>query len=550
VLEALGEQTAVLDPQGVIVRVNAAWQRTPPAHRNAIPRSEVGTDYPAALRALTHSRAARIAAEGVMSVLRGALPAFQSDYDEQEWAYSLQVDPLPHGGAVVRHVDISFRKHLQRQLAHRATHDDLTGLPNRVVMMDRLGQALVRAASSEDDVCLLFCDVDRFKQINDAHGHGVGDQVLVAVARRLQHAVRQSDLVARFGGDEFVVLLDHIASEPAATQRAAELQAAAMRPIVVDGRPLHFGVSLGAAMHPGSRQADPATVASFVADADAAMYVAKQTGGSSIHMFEPADRYAQRDPARIAPALRKAAANDEIRMMAQPIVELQSGRVTGFEALVRWELPEVGMLSPADFLQTAEETAAIIDIGRSILRQSLNLARQAPEQTVSMNVSWVELAQVDYADGFIAAVRASGVAADRLAVEITVPATVQSDALRQLRELRRAGVGITLDAFGRQPVELSLLPQLSATAVKIDRRLTGFATQPGRMAPMLHAIVGLISTLGLDGIAEGVESAAQAQAAEDVGLRFGQGYYFGKPVEPAEALRDSAGRPDVANGRQ
>ena len=215
VLEAISDQAAVLDGDGVVVQANTAWTQTPGDHRAVVERSPIGSDYPAALRS-QQSRSAGIAADGILGVLTGALPNFQSDYDAGERAYSLQVDPLPTGGAVVRHVDISFRKHLQRQLAHRATHDSLTGLPNRMVMVDRLGQALIRAARTSSGVALLFADVDRFKQINDALGHGVGDQVLAAVGRRLQSAVRQSDLVARFGGDEFVVLLEDIDNDDAA----------------------------------------------------------------------------------------------------------------------------------------------------------------------------------------------------------------------------------------------------------------------------------------------------------------------------------------------
>ena len=535
VLEAIGDEAAVLDEAGVVIRANSAWTRTPDAPQAVVPRSAPGVDYPAHLRS-TDSRPARIAGDGILSVLRGALPAFQSDYDAGERAYSLQADPLPHGGALVRHVDISFRKHLQRQLAHRATHDALTGLPNRMVMADRLGQALIRAARTGSTVAVLFCDVDRFKQINDTQGHSVGDQVLVAMARRLQKAVRQADLVARFGGDEFVVLLEDVDAPAEARAMARSLQATTTSPIVVDGRPLHFGVSCGIAVHPGTSNPDQATIDGLLADADAAMYAAKQTGRGSIAVFEPAHRYARRDPELIAPALRTAADNDEIRMMVQPIVALRTGQVSGFETFVRWDLPEVGLLSPADFLQTAEETGAIVEIGASILRQSLAFATRLPGQVVSINVSWVELAQPAYADSVLAALRTAGLPPDRLALEINVPALAEPQALAHLEQLRAAGLGLTLDAFGRQPVELSMLPLLSATAVKIDRTLTAFATQAGPMARMLRGLVGLVGHLGLTGIAEGIESRAQAEAAADLGIAHGQGFYFGKPVEPDEAL--------------
>ena len=290
-LEAVGEQAAVIDAEGIVVRANSAWQAAPADHCDVLDRSPVGTDYLAALRAQT-SRASRIAAEGIHAILIGALPSFQSDYDTDvdtgDRSYTLHVDPLPTGGAIVRHVDISFRKHLQRELAHRATHDPLTGLPNRMVMMDRLGQALVRASRTGSNVALLFCDVDRFKQINDTKGHAVGDQVLAAVARRLQRNVRQSDVVSRFGGDEFVVLLDGIGEPGNATRKAIQLQEQATQPIVVDGEELDFGLSVGVAVHSGAADPHGAALDALLAQADSAMYSAKQVGGGAIRLADAA----------------------------------------------------------------------------------------------------------------------------------------------------------------------------------------------------------------------------------------------------------------------
>ena len=538
VLEAISDQAAVLDGAGVIVRANRAWLDAPASHSIAVERSRVGTNYPSAL-AGQDSRSARIAADGIRSVLAGALPGFQSEYDitAAERSYSLQVDPLPEGGAVVRHVDISFRKHLQRQLAHRATHDTLTGLPNRMVMADRLGQALIRAARTHSSVALLFCDVDRFKQINDTQGHAVGDQVLAAIARRLQNCVRQSDVVARFGGDEFVVMLEDIDSEQVAQRRAKELQTAATHPIVVDGRPLSFGMSIGIAVHGGTSTPDGAQIATLLADSDAAMYAAKLAGRGTLHVFETADRDSRQDPAAIAPALRTAALNDEIRMAVQPIVDLADGRIAAYESLVRWDLPQVGRLSPADFLQTAEETGAIVEIGHSILRQSLDFARGLPEQVgVSVNVSWTELAEPEYPAIVLSALDSAGIPPARLALEILLPATADRQPLSGLHALREDGVGITLDAFGRQPVEMTMLPTVRATTLKVDRALTAYATGPLGVGRMLAGVVEMAGGLGLTCIAEGIETAAQATAAADLGFARGQGFYFGKPVDPSEAL--------------
>ena len=540
VLDALSDQAAVLDRDGVVVRVNRAWADTPDSHRAVVARSRVGAHYPAALEA-QGTRPARIAADGVRAVLAGALPGFQSDYDTDSGAgrrsFSLQVDPLPAGGAVVRHIDISLRKHLQRQLAHRATHDALTGLPNRMVMADRLGQALIRSARTGGGVALLFCDVDRFKQINDSQGHAVGDQVLEAIARRLQNTVRQADVVARFGGDEFVVLLEDVADEQTAEEYAKDLQAALTHPIVVEGRPLHFGVSVGIALHPGRAAPDSREIAALLADADAAMYAAKLAGRGTVHVFEPADRDAKRDPAEIAPALRTAALNDEIRMLVQPIVDLRDARLTGYESLVRWDLPAVGRLSPADFLQTAEETGAIVEIGRSILRQTLWFAAALPDPVrVSVNVSWTELAEPDFPDAVLSSLDHAGVPAHRLDLELVLPAAADPACLSRLHALAEQGVGITLDAFGRVPVDLAILPGVWATTLKVDRALTVYAARGGAPERLLAEIVGLADRLGLSCVAEGVETRAQAQAAATLGFQRGQGFYFGKPVDPREVM--------------
>ncbi len=535
VLEAISDQAAVIDAQGVVLRTNAAWTQAPAPHREVVERSPVGTVYPDALRSQV-SRPARITAEGIEAVLRGSLPAFQADYDtegEGARAYSVQVDPLPDGGAVVRHVDISFRKHLQRQLAHRATHDPLTGLPNRMVMTERLGQALSRAERTERGVALLFCDVDHFKQINDSQGHAVGDQVLTAIGRRLQEALRQSDVVARFGGDEFVVLLEDVDDEDTALQYAQHLQAAATAPIVVEGRPLHFGVSIGISIHTGVAEADPGAAGVLLADADAAMYAAKRSGRGSICVFDPGRHPAGRTPQDVTEALSAVAQG--VTLLVQPIVTLGSGGIACFEAFARIDLPGLGVLSPADFLQRAEETGVIVEIGQSVLRQALGfIAGQPAQRHIAINVSWPELLRGDYPDQVLGALVAAGVEPGRLELEILMPAAAQVSALAHLRTLREAGVGITLDAFGRQPVEFGMLPAMAASGIKVDRSLTAAAASSERHGRLVRGIVRLADHLGITCTAEGIESQVQAAAAEALGFRRGQGFFFGKPTNPQE----------------
>lgn len=528
-LEAFADQAAVLDGEGVVVQTNAAWTQTPASHRGIIERSPVGSVYPDALRSQV-SRPARIAAEGIEAVLKGALPAFQSDYDTDvehgDRSYSLQVDRLPTGGAVVRHIDISFRKHLQRQLAHRATHDPLTGLPNRMVMNERLGQAMIRASRTGNGIALLFCDVDAFKQINDSLGHAVGDRVLIAIARRLQESVRQADVVARFGGDEFVVLLEDV-DEQAARTIATVLQTSATRPITVDGRPLYFSVSIGISLHQGDLDPNAAAINAILNDADAAMYQAKRSGRGSI---------------RLVPSKAPGSASDltlaldrkETRLLVQPIVALVGDTPVAIEAFARLDLPGDRTLLPADFLQLAEESGAIVDIGRDVLGQAVQVVAGVPDLLLSVNVSWAELCTPGYAESVLACLREARVAPQRLEVEVLIPAAAPAEGLRALRQLRDAGAGITLDAFGRQPVELSLLPDLAVSGIKVDRTLIGAVAGSEPHARLVRGLVAMAGQLGLVTTAEGIETSEQAALVRELGFQRGQGFYFGTPRPPAE----------------
>lgn len=525
VLEAIADQAAILDTDGVIVQTNTAWTRTPVSHRRVVERSPVGSVYPDALRSQV-SRPAKITAEGIEAVLKGALRCFQTDYDTEvdsgDRSYSVQVDPLPAGGAVVRHIDISFRKHLQRQLAHRATHDPLTGLPNRMVMNERLQQAMLRAARTGSGIALLFCDVDAFKQINDSLGHSVGDQVLTAVARRMQESVRQSDVVARFGGDEFVVLLEDVPDERFATRFAAALQSSATTPLMVDGRPVHFSLSIGISVHRGT--VAPEQFEEILADADAAMYMAKRGGRGSIRVVEPRERNVD-----LAGTLDQVTTS----LLIQPIVDLPTKQPTCYEACARLGLPDQRFLAPADFLQRAEETGSIVEIGRAVLTKALGFAAILGKEHVSVNVSWTELAQPDYPETVLSSLLGAGVDPRRLELEVLMPSSTSVIALAALRRLREAGVRITLDAFGRQPVELGVLPDLAVAGIKVDRALTAAAVTSERHARLVRGMVQLANHLGIVSTAEGIETPAQAALVETIGFRRAQGFHYGRPQQLA-----------------
>jgi diguanylate cyclase (GGDEF)-like protein/PAS domain S-box-containing protein len=432
--------------------------------------------------------------------------------------------------------DVTEARRARAQLAHRADHDPLTGLANRERLRRRLRALLedVRAGAS-GGVGLLFLDLDRFKVINDSLGHAAGDRLLREVAARLQRSTPPDDLLARLGGDEFaLVTRDHRDAAALAQHLVAVLEA----PFTLDGREVTVGASIGVSVRETLDQAhrDLADEDALLREADTAMYAAKRTGEGPVVVFE--DTLRRRAVARLEDeqGLRRALQRDELRVHYQPIVRSDDLRLSGFEALVRWQHPDRGLLGPGAFLPTAEETGLVVPLGQHVLREACAALaawrRTGAPGRMSVNVSAQHLATGTLGADVAQALEASGLQPDDLVLEITEQALVVSHerAAAVLAELRERGCLVALDDFGTGYSSLAYLRRLPVDVLKIDRTfVTGAATESndGRL---LSAITALGASLGLTTVVEGIETEAELQAARAAGATHVQGYLLARPL--------------------
>jgi diguanylate cyclase (GGDEF)-like protein len=442
--------------------------------------------------------------------------------------------------------EVAERRQAERQLEHQALHDSLTGLPNRTLLLDRLGHALAVSSRHGSKVAVFFADLDNFKVINDDLGHTVGDQLLVAVADRLQKAVRRSDTVgrhstntvARLGGDEFVVLCEGLTSERDAI-RVAERMTEVLRSPFEFSETVFVTASVGIA--PASAGATPE---SLIRDADAAMYMAKERGRDRYEIFDEVMRSRVLGRLHAENELRKAIDADELRLFYQPIVSLSDGRWRGAEALIRWEHPERGLLPPSEFIPLAEESGLILPLGQWVLHEACRQAgrweaehQQASELTVTINVAARQLADPGLLDAISTAIDETGIDATRLGIEITESSLLEETTapVEFLEAIKALGVRLILDDFGTGYSSLSYLQRLPLDMLKLDR---SFVTPLGA-APeewkLVAAVIDMAAALGISMVAEGVETREQQQRLAALGARLAQGYYFAKPM-PAEAF--------------
>jgi diguanylate cyclase (GGDEF)-like protein len=454
----------------------------------------------------------------------------------------------------------------QEHIAHQATHDELTGLGNRVLLRDRLELALARAERHGSLTALLFLDLDRFKEVNDTLGHGSGDQLLKDVSQRLKTNLRASDLLvrpgeveftlARFGGDEFVVLCEELSSEDDAVRVAERVQQALLSPFVLNGKEHGVTASIGIALA-GLRHRDAQDLLrdaeDLLRDADIAMYRAKETGPGRWEIFDARIRAEALARIGIGRALREAVTAGELRLHYQPIVTLDNGSIHSVEALVRWEHPERGLLPPSEFIPIAEGSALILQIGAWTLREACKQAQrwralfgdQAP-LPVSVNVSARQLAQPELPEVVMQVLAETGLNAADLAIEVTETALIEDSDIpgHSLRELRSLGIKILLDDFGTGYSSLSHLQKFPIDALKIDRSFVRHLSAQGDDFAIVRAIAAMASALGLDVVAEGVESAEQAACVHALGCGWAQGYHYARPAPPSsiEALIRSGTR--------
>jgi diguanylate cyclase (GGDEF)-like protein len=433
-----------------------------------------------------------------------------------------------------------------KQLRHLATHDALTSLPNRVLLDDRMSQAIVHGERADEGFAVCVLDLDRFKFINDSLGHRAGDELLKHVARRLTSAVRSVDTVARLGGDEFVLIITQTRTQ-ADTERVARNVIEALQASVAIGEhEVHTSASIGIAFYPG----DGTTIETLYAHADAAMYCAKQRGGSSVECFAPSMNLATEDRVRFEGDLHRALKQQQFELHYQPKFNAATRRIHSAEALIRWRHPERGLIPPDLFIPLAEESGLIVPIGEWVLREACRQARAwqdqgLPSLRVAVNISAVQFRRLDLVDTVRCALTDAGIDAQYLEIELTETAVMSDpeESVEILERLSRMGVIVSVDDFGTGYSSMSYLRRFPIDKLKIDRSFITNVMTSADDAAIVQAIISLAHSLRLTVVAEGVETAEQVAFLQKHGCDQYQGYYFSRPVEAAafaELLRTGA----------
>ncbi len=444
---------------------------------------------------------------------------------------------------VLQMQDITDRKRAEEKLVHDAFHDALTGLPNRVLFMDHLKQSVQRAKRRNHfPFAVLFLDFDRFKLINDSLGHMVGDQLLIAIANSLKSSVRPGDTVARLGGDEFTILLEDLNSSEEATIIAKRLLHSLSKPFNVSDHEVFITASIGIALSAAGYEYPE----DILRDADTAMYRAKSLGKARHEVFDKTMHANALNLLQIETDLWRAVERKELTLEYQPIVSLQSGRIAGFEALLRWQHPSRGVVSPLEFISVAEETGLIVPIGQWVLDQGCRQIRDwqkiyQPDQRlyVSINLSAKQFMQPDLIEQVSLALDRAGLNPDSLKVEITESMVMQNveSATKMLGQLRALGVEISIDDFGTGYSSLSYLHRFPISTLKVDRSFVSSMTDNPENLEIVRTIVGLARNLKMEVVAEGVETLDQVAKLRTLGCQYGQGYYFSKALTAESAVR-------------
>jgi diguanylate cyclase (GGDEF)-like protein/PAS domain S-box-containing protein len=439
-------------------------------------------------------------------------------------------------GAVIVFRDVSVALAMARQMTHSAEHDFLTGLPNRMLLNDRIGQAVASARRRKKQVAVLFLDIDGFKHINDSLGHPIGDKLLQSIGKRLTSAVRGADTVSRQGGDEFVVLLADLSQAEDAVVMAARILRTVAESHSIDQHDLHVTTSIGVSVYPDDGQ-DAETL---IKNADTAMYQAKENGRQSYQFFKPAMNARAVERQSIEESLRRALERQEFAVHYQPKICMRTGKITGAEALIRWMHPVRGAISPAQFIPVAEDCGLIVPIGRWVLRRACEQAREwqragLPPIAMAVNVSAVEFQDEAFLPGLVRILEELQMDPRSLELELTESALMKrvEFAATVLRTLKESGVRVAVDDFGTGYSSLSYLRKFSIDSLKIDQ---SFVRQIGRAtddAAIVTAVISMARSLKLRVVAEGVETLTELKFLKAHECDEAQGYYFSRPVPAA-----------------
>jgi diguanylate cyclase (GGDEF)-like protein/PAS domain S-box-containing protein len=450
------------------------------------------------------------------------------------------VDDPGVNGIVINARDSTDRRHLEEELTRQAFHDVLTGLPNRALFMDRLGQALARAGRHGTSLAILFLDLDNFKVVNDSLGHQVGDQLLCAVAERLHACVRQQDTVARLGGDEFTILLEDITDAGDAIHLADRIAEHMKRPVLLGQQEVFITTSIGIAVSSGSEDGPD----DLLRTADVALYDAKGRGKARHAVFDAEMNTRAQARLEMETDLRRAIERGELRLHYQPIVRLVTGEALGVEALVRWEHPQHGLLSPAQFIPLAEETGLIVPLEAWVLEQACRQVRSwqvhehgAPELMLSINVSARHFAQPGLVDEVAQVLQGAGLPPRTLQLEITesVAMADAGAAVTALSELKKLGIQLAIDDFGTGYSSLGYLKRFPVDTLKIDRSFVDGLGQDHEDSAIVRAVLAVANALNLNVTAEGIETWEQLDELLAHGCAQGQGYLFARPLSAEDA---------------
>jgi diguanylate cyclase (GGDEF)-like protein/PAS domain S-box-containing protein len=482
--------------------------------------------------------------------LEGSVPHFEAEYrilhrdGAYRWMLVRGMAVRDSEGKATRvagsQTDVTKRKLVEEQLLHNAFHDALTGLPNRALFMDRLAQAMERTKRHADySFAVFFIDVDRFKLVNDSLGHTIGDQLLAGIGKRLEACTRAGDTVARLGGDEFTILLDDMRDASDADCMAERIRERLKEPFSLGGHEVFASVSVGVALSPMCYQRPD----DLLRDSNTAMHRAKASGRARHQIFDATMHSHAAKLLKIETDLRRTGVCDEYRLHYQPIVSLDTGRVTGFEALVRWEHPERGLICPEEFISVAEETGQIVALDRWVLRAACRQTRlwqqTFPGLTISVNLSPRQFLQTDLVAELKSVLAETGLDAGCLKLEITENVLMSDgDVVRKtLSGIKALGVELYLDDFGTGYSSLSYLHRFPVDVLKIDRSFVGRIGAGGENSEIARAIITLAHGMELGVIAEGIETREQLAELLSLSCSHGQGNLFSMPVGAEEAER-------------
>lgn len=546
VIDSLPEQIVVVDDHGRIVTANRTWRNfLRAAGRHDLASRFKGTEYldGAALipRPADEAETWELLA-GIRDVLAGRAAALDTRYrcesgQEERW-FRVRATPLSGkaGGAVISHENITRHKAALAHIQHLAHFDSLTGLPNRAMLADRATQDIRRAQRREETLALIFIDLDRFKVINDSLGHKVGDGVLQQIANRLADTVRSEDTVSRLGGDEFILVLPNTSADGAAHVAQGLLEVLSA-PCHVGPHELVVSASMGIAMYP----ADGLTYDDLSRSADVAMYRAKRKGRSVFQFFTAEMQARSVRALQVETALRKAVEQSQLRLHYQPQLDLKAGVIVGAEALLRWTHPELGEVSPAEFIPIAEDSGLILPIGEWVLQEAARQLRvwqdsELQDITVAVNLSAVQFRQASLPARVSKILADAGVPAGRLEFELTEGTTMEDPdaAVAMMGKLRDSGISLAIDDFGVGYSSLSHLKRFRLSKLKIDQSFVRGVTVDGDDRAIVRALLTLSRSLGLNTLAEGVASREQFAFLRAHGCDAVQGYFIGEPLEPAK----------------